>query len=143
MARDGTSGWTFVLGFWAAEAFEEGTTFKLEEDTARSSASKHDRDGMNVLSPSLVARAYRHLYYAVAVEALQQRESAVICIVKQWCIHDLSCDVLRRIRNLFQPKELIHQLTHSFEFKEVGSIDHAFETKSSRITQDNSLHSKV
>ena len=57
LARDGTSGWTFVLDFGAAETLEEGTTFLLvpEEDTARSSASKQDRDGMNVLYASLLA----------------------------------------------------------------------------------------
>ena len=58
MARDGTSGWTVLLDFEAAETFEEGTTFLLEvpeEDTARSSASKQDRDGMNVLYASLLA----------------------------------------------------------------------------------------
>ena len=56
----------FALDFGAAEEFKEGTTFLLglvlEEDTARSSASKQDRDGMNVLYPFLVAaRVYRHL----------------------------------------------------------------------------------
>ena len=66
LARDGarSSGWTVLLDFEAAETFEEGTTFLLvpEEDTARSSASKQDRDGMNVLYPFLVAaRVYRHL----------------------------------------------------------------------------------
>ena len=60
LARDGarSSGWTVLLDFEAAETFEEGTTFLLEvpeEDTARSSASKQDRDGMNVLYASLLA----------------------------------------------------------------------------------------
>lgn len=56
LAKDGTNGWT-VLGFWAvwvlavvgaALELQKGTTFLLEEDTARSSASKHDREGMDI-----------------------------------------------------------------------------------------------
>ena len=74
---------------------------------------------------------------------------------QQWCIiHDMSCDVLPQyvdveIFYFNQRNSFItfinssHSLIHSFAFKEVGSIDHALETKSSRITQDNSLHSKV